>query len=125
MLSELSVNEDLNPIYNPAMMTLQKTLKTKGKKRILIIDDDQDLSELLKSLLGSDKNLTIKTAQDPFEAIDMMTEQVFDMIVLDWNLPKMNGLETLLQTEKWFKSDPNLLSEWDNRKVPVVIFSAN
>src|ERR1035437_853620 len=124
MLSDL-ITKNFNPNFFPAMVPLRKALKPKGQKKVLIIDDDQDLTELLKSFLGSDSRFSIKTAQDPFEAIDMMTEQVFDMIVLDWNLPKMNGLQTLVQTEKWFRSDPNLLMDWDNRKIPVIIFSAN
>ena len=127
MLTNL-VNESLNPVFNPAvypMLPLRKALKPRNQKKVLIIDDDQDMSEVLQSFLEKDEHYAISTAQDPFEAMDMMTEQVFDLIVLDWNLPKMNGLETLIQTEKWFRCDPNLLLEWEDRRVPVIIFTGN
>jgi len=97
----------------------------KSQKRILVIDDDVSMIELVKSVLSDEKDLKVFGAQDPYEAIEMMSLQVFDFIVLDWNLPNLNGLETLIEVERGFKFDPNLPLEWDRKKVRVIVLSGN
>jgi len=123
MLSHL-VNETFSTcesIFFP--LAIPKKCKTRRFKRVLIIDGDRKMCHLLKAFLQQDVELKVSTAQDPFEAMDMMTAQAFDLIVIEWNLPKLNGLETLLATERGFKFEPNLPLEWDEKKVPVIILS--
>ena len=109
-------------IYFP-LLPIRNHSKTKRMKKILIIDQDQEMSQLLKNLLQYDEKIKVTTAQDPFDAMDMMTDQAFDLIISEWDLPKLNGLETLLETEKGFKFDPNLPLEWEDKKVPVIFLS--
>ena len=99
--------------------------KLKHKKKILIIDDDKEISDLLKSVIENQDRVEVKLAHDPYEAMSLLTDQVYDMIVLDWNLPKLNGLKTIIETEKLFRFDPTLPLEWDFKKVQVVTFSAD
>ncbi|MFT2096978.1 response regulator [Marinomonas sp. 2405UD66-6] len=67
---------------------------------ILIIDDDIELSDLLKEVL-SFENCTVSTAYDGMEGLDAMDESV-DLVLLDVMMPKLNGFETLKQLrEKW------------------------
>jgi len=113
---------NIGALYFP-LLPMRKVTKIKKVKRILMIDDDLEMSQLLKSILQKDEKIKITTAQDPFDAMDMMNDQAFDLIVLEWNLPKLNGLETLLATERGFKFDPNLPLEWEDKKVPVIILS--
>ena len=112
----------LNPVLFPFGMNLSRT---KSQKRILIVDDDKDMLDMLRTMLQTDENIKIYSAQDPYEAMATMTHQVFDLIILDWNLPNLNGLQTLIETEREFKSDPNIPLEWDNKKVRVIVLSAN
>ncbi|MBD5771498.1 response regulator [Marinomonas colpomeniae] len=67
---------------------------------ILIIDDDVELSDLLKEVL-SFENCTVSTAYDGLEGLDIMDDSV-DLVLLDVMMPKLNGFETLKQLrEKW------------------------
>ncbi|KZN13648.1 response regulator [Marinomonas sp. TW1] len=67
---------------------------------ILIIDDDVELSDLLKEVL-SFENFQISTAYDGLAGLATMSESV-DLVLLDVMMPKLNGFDTLKQLrEKW------------------------
>ncbi|RBP85714.1 response regulator [Marinomonas rhizomae] len=67
---------------------------------ILIIDDDVELSDLLKEVL-SFENCAVSTAYDGEAGLASMDDSV-DLILLDVMMPKLNGFETLKQLrEKW------------------------
>jgi CheY-like chemotaxis protein len=112
------------PIFNPLLFPYgAHTSPERMVKRVLIIDDDHEMIELLKLQLSEDRRMKIFYAEDPFEAIEIMSQQVMDAIILDWSLPQMTGPETLSKTEQVFKSDPNLPFEWENKKTKVVIMT--
>tara|TARA_R110001606_G_scaffold94054_1_gene208693 strand:- start:15125 stop:15811 length:687 start_codon:yes stop_codon:yes gene_type:complete len=67
---------------------------------ILIIDDDVELSDLLKEVL-SFENCAVSAAYDGEAGLSAMDDSV-DLILLDVMMPKLNGFETLKQLrEKW------------------------
>jgi two-component system, OmpR family, response regulator CpxR len=67
---------------------------------ILIIDDDVELSDLLKEVL-SFENCTVCTAYDGVAGLEAMDSRI-DLVLLDVMMPKLNGFETLKQLrEKW------------------------
>ncbi len=94
------------------------------RKRVLIVDDDREITELLRTTLEQTR-LEVCVAHDPYEAISLLNETVFDLVVLDWHLPMMNGLKTIIEAERLFRFDPSLPLEWDGKRVRVVTFSAD
>jgi two-component system response regulator MprA len=68
---------------------------------VLIVDDDQKLLKMLQRTLVYE-NLTVFTASNGQEALDLIDQQCPDLLVLDWMMPKMDGLTLLqqLRTEK-------------------------
>ena len=64
-----------------------------GKRKILIVDDDQELVELFKDVLESDGRFDVRVASNGFEAGMMVQEYRPDLMVLDIMLPDINGLE--------------------------------
>lgn len=95
----------------------------KKKLHILMIEDDQDLNMLLKSTLQKKYNCRVDTAADPYEAMNCLTSKKYDLIVLDWQLPALNGGETLTEVEKGLSKKANALPT--DHKIPVVIFSGS
>lgn len=77
---------------------------------VLIIEDEKELAELIQLYLT---NAGIKTswADSAEEGLAIIAEKSFDLIVLDINLPGMDGFEFLKQFRKEFKT-------------PVIIVSA-
>lgn len=93
-------------------------------KRILLIEDDTDMSEVIQLRLKKMYSCRVDVASDPFEAMNKMVEGYYDLIILDWNLPVLNGEETLLRVDQAMAYEPGLPIEWDKNEVPVVVFSS-
>ncbi len=62
--------------------------------KILIVDDDQRLLRMLQRTLVYE-GYNVSTAVDGQEALDQVYEQRPDLIILDWMLPKLDGVEVL------------------------------
>lgn len=109
----------------PNTIALHNSKNVKKTKRILIIEDDTDMADILRRSLKMNYNCIVNTAQDPFEAMNLMAEKFYDLIILDWQLPGLNGSETLVQAEKGLRLEPSMPIQWDRAKVPVVVFSTS
>ena len=79
-------------------------------KTILIVEDDKEISSLVKSHLEQE-NFTVLTAFDGEEALQSFSDNEVDLILLDLMLPKLNGMEFLKQIREY-------------SFVPVLIISA-
>ncbi len=64
-----------------------------GKRRILIVDDDEELVELIFDVLERDGRFEVRTANNGFDAGMMVKDYRPDLIVLDVMLPDINGKE--------------------------------
>tara|TARA_Y100000590_G_scaffold198203_1_gene225092 strand:+ start:1216 stop:1908 length:693 start_codon:yes stop_codon:yes gene_type:complete len=62
--------------------------------KILIIDDDKELTDLLEEFLGEHKYETL-VYHNPVEALAFLKSKSVDLILLDIMLPEMNGLQVL------------------------------
>ena len=64
-----------------------------GKRKVLIVDDDEELVELLVDVFERDKRFDIRTANNGFDAGMTVREFRPDLVVLDVMLPDINGKE--------------------------------
>jgi len=64
-----------------------------GKRKVLIVDDDEELVELLVDVFERDKRFDIRTANNGFDAGMTVKEFRPDLVVLDVMLPDINGKE--------------------------------
>jgi two-component system, OmpR family, response regulator len=64
-----------------------------GKRKVLIVDDDEELVELMADLFDRDGRFDIRTANNGFEAGMLVKEFRPDLVVLDVMLPEINGKE--------------------------------
>jgi len=66
------------------------------KINVLIVDDSLSIRNLMESLLQRDPNIVITgKASDPYEAANMIKKKIPDVITLDIEMPKMDGLTFL------------------------------
>ncbi|MDH5559873.1 MAG: response regulator [Deltaproteobacteria bacterium] len=93
------------------MKKSEKTILDKTKQ-ILVVEDSEALRKLLAIRLEK-LGVSVVTASDGFEAIEIAKETPIDMILSDVDMPKMTGLELC----KNIKNDPEL------RGIPVIILS--
>ena len=68
-------------------------------ERILIIEDDEEILRVLKRVLTYE-GYTVDTALTGQVGLTLAREQMPDLIVLDWMLPKMDGLEVCRRLQK-------------------------
>jgi DNA-binding response OmpR family regulator len=80
------------------------------KGHVLIIEDEQELAELIQLFL-SNEGIESSWAASAEKGMTMVSEKVFDLIVLDINLPGMDGFEFLQHIRK-------------HKSIPVIIVSA-
>jgi excisionase family DNA binding protein len=64
-----------------------------GKRKVLLVDDDAELVELILKFLDEDGRFETRVAQNGFDAGMMVKEYHPDLIVLDVMLPDINGKE--------------------------------
>jgi DNA-binding response OmpR family regulator len=76
--------------------------------RILIVDDEPDLLEQLRRTLASQK-YDVETADDGESALDKLFDNLYDLIILDIMLPKVDGLAILREIRKAKISTPVLM----------------
>jgi excisionase family DNA binding protein len=75
-----------------------------GKRKVLVVDDDVELVELIEKVLVDDGRFEVRTAANGFDAGMMVKEYRPDMIILDVMLPDINGKEVCMRV----RSDPSM-----------------
>ena len=79
-------------------------MSTTTGKNILIVDDDKDLTNLYETFLKYD-GYKVDAFTDPIDALYSFGKNVYDLVLLDLKMPKMNGIEL---SQEMQKIDPNL-----------------
>ena len=77
---------------------------------ILVIDDEEQMRDLLDMML-TDDNHSVKTASDGVEGLLACHHEKFDLIITDINMPHKNGIDFLIEIQKF------------NKKIPVIAIS--
>ena len=84
--------------------------------KILIADDSKLVISLIKNIFQSDQNeYTLITAEDGKEALSKVHAENPDLILMDWEMPIMSGIEALVE----LKADEN------TRDIPVIMLTGS
>jgi DNA-binding response OmpR family regulator len=81
--------------------------------KILVIEDDAGVRRLCRQALNRLGHQVIE-AESGFSGLEMVREEVPDLVLLDWIMPRMDGMETL----RAIKALPN------GQEMPVVMMTA-
>lgn len=76
--------------------------------KILLVDDDRELTSLLKELLEME-GFTVQIAYDGQQALDLLDSSV-DLLLLDIMMPKKNGINTLKELRQNFQTPVIMLT---------------
>ncbi|MCG3117632.1 MAG: chemotaxis response regulator CheY [Candidatus Manganitrophus sp. SA1] len=72
--------------------------------KILVVDDMSSMRRIIKNTLKQLGYPNTDEAEDGDKALEMVRNAPFDLVVSDWNMPNMNGLDLL----KAIRQDPKL-----------------
>jgi CheY-like chemotaxis protein len=87
--------------------------KIQTRARILVADDDRTILQVLEAVLSGD-GYQVVTAEDGQTALELARNDGFDLILLDVQMPKLDGLATARQLRR----EPKLAD------VPIVMLTA-
>lgn len=81
-----------------------------SKERILIVDDEKEIRDLVEIYLKGEGYETIK-AEDGEEALEVLRNNEVDLVILDIMMPKLNGVEACMKIR-------------EEREMPIIMLSA-
>ena len=82
-------------------------------KRILVVDDDENILSLERTILEQ-KGFDVTTAGGGGEALKLLADQAFDLVLLDVMMPAVDGFTVCRK----IKEDPRL------KEIPVIFLTA-
>jgi CheY-like chemotaxis protein len=82
-------------------------------KRILVVDDDENILSLERTILEQ-KGFDVTAAAGGAEALRILADQVFDLVLLDVMMPEIDGFTVCRK----IKEDPRL------KDIPVIFLTA-
>jgi CheY-like chemotaxis protein len=80
--------------------------------RILVVDDDPDIRQLLQDRLRA-KGYRAQSVADGVQALEAVRAETFEGMILDIGLPSMDGMDVLRQIRKW------------DQQIPIVMVTAS
>jgi two-component system catabolic regulation response regulator CreB/two-component system response regulator ChvI len=80
-----------------------------GKNRILIVDDEPDIARLFKLGLERRGGFEVDVYNDPTTALSNYRPGVYDLLLLDVKMPKMNGLELYQKINEKYKEEDGIV----------------
>ncbi len=89
---------------------------------VLVVDDFSTMRRIVRNILRDLDFRNILEAENGAAAVDILKAQKVDLIVSDWNMPKMNGLELLkhVRANESTKDLPFLMVTAESQKENVV-----
>lgn len=86
-------------------------------KKILVVDDSALMRRVLCDIIDSDKRFqVVARATNGLEAFDLLSRNQYDAVVLDVNMPKMNGLQLLEELRKYKISAKVMMASTDTKE---------
>ena len=65
------------------------------KPKILLVDDDEDMCDSLSDVIKLETDYEVTSSTDPVKALVLIKKTCFSLIIIDYKMPYMNGLEML------------------------------
>jgi len=93
----------------------QEELKFDGS---ILVAEDNKTNQMLISLLLDDYEIDYKIANNGLEAVEMFKEEKFDMVLMDENMPELNGIAAMQQIKEYETQNSMILT-------PVVALTAS
>jgi GAF domain-containing protein/CheY-like chemotaxis protein len=111
-----AANYLIKPIVEHELVEAVRQIDTqqKGEVKVLVVDDQADDILLIRRILEAQPNYSIIEAANGKEGLELVKSKEPDLIILDLNMPEMNGfamIEALKANEK-------------TRSIPIIIVSA-
>jgi len=84
-----------------ARVQIEKCARVRVPARVLVVDDSSTTRAIVRKILaGCRYAMDVAEAEEGIAALQMMREGRFDVVFVDYNMPGLNGFETLLEIRR-------------------------
>jgi two-component system chemotaxis response regulator CheY len=89
---------------------------------VLVVDDAATMRRIVRSLLRELGLKNVREAENGQMALEDLKRQKADLVVSDWSMPKMNGIELLraIRQDEVLKDTPVLMVAAESRKEDIM-----
>jgi len=88
--------------------------------RALVVDDSLTIRRIVIKALGLAGINETAEAGDGTEALNVASQGDFDLVLLDWNMPKMSGIDTLKALRRAGRKTPVIMVTTEAEKSRVI-----
>jgi DNA-binding NtrC family response regulator len=74
--------------------------------KILVVDDELDILELLEMIIAERTSHQVVTTNNPLEVSALLKEQAIDLLITDLRMPAMGGIELIREVKKSYPDMP-------------------
>jgi CheY-like chemotaxis protein len=106
-------------VFAPVLWLIAKQ-RASEEIRVLLVDDSPNTLMLIKSILRS-KNCALKIVDSGLKAIEELSREKYDLMILDYFMPGLNGSETLSLADRAINERSSMQA---NYQIPVVEYSS-
>lgn len=110
--SKISQKEDI--LYQPSLEPIEN--RNLNNKKILLVEDNDFNVEIIIELL-KEKGLYLERVANGIECLDILKEKDYDLILMDIQMPLMNGYDTTIAIRK--------LTDQQKAQIPIIALTAN
>ena len=84
-----------------AQALIERCIRVRLPSRVLVVDDSSTTRSIVRKILSASRfKLEIAEAQEGIQALKQIGSGKFDLVVLDYNMPGLNGVETLSEIKR-------------------------
>ncbi len=88
--------------------------------KILLVDDSRTIRNIQKNTLASMNHTDILEAADGVEALAVLKEERPDLMLVDWNMPNMDGITLVRKVRETDKTLPMIMVTTEAEKARVI-----
>jgi CheY-like chemotaxis protein len=87
--------------HQAAKTLMERCARVRLPKRVLVVDDSQTMRSIVRKILSATSyRLAVVEAEEGIQALKNITSGQFDLAFLDYNMPGLNGVETLAEIKR-------------------------
>ena len=88
--------------------------------KIMLVDDSRTIRNIQKNILSQLNHTDIVEADDGVDALNKIKEQEPELMLLDWNMPNMDGLTLLKKVREEGRKFPVIMCTTEAEKARVI-----
>ena len=88
--------------------------------KVLLVDDSRTIRNIQKNTLAGMGHTDILEAADGLEALEVLSKQTPDLMLVDWNMPNMDGITLVKKIRETDKKIPIMMCTTEAEKSRVI-----